>query len=101
VPAQSLVIVGPNLPQEALATFHVHVEGCRDLKRGWLGDAVRRSHDASIQPIKFESRLQVESFVYDFAPRENEDYILGDWQDEFHFAPCVTLPLSTEDHDGR
>jgi len=91
---QTLTIVGPNLPDQAKAEFHVHAAGCKDLKRGWLGQAYLRElvHGPSYD-IEATCLLDVESTVYYFAPAENEDYTLGDYQGEFHFAPCVHLPL--------
>lgn len=83
---QTLRIVGPNLPSEAKATFHVHAEGCADLKRGWIA----RCRDG--WTMEAASRFDVEADAYDFAPAESEGYTLGDYQSEFHFAPCVTVP---------
>lgn len=76
-----VTIVGPNLPRQAKATFHVHKAGCVDLNRGWIAN-----HDAWTIPVN--NRLDVEAEVYDFAPEENEEYELGDYQFDFHFAPC-------------
>lgn len=83
-----VTIVGPNLPRQAKATFHVHAEGCADLSRGWI-----RAHQADT--VDAQSRHDVEAEVYYFASSENDDYELGDYQSEFHFAPCVSdLPES-------
>jgi len=84
---QRLTVVGPNLPQEAKATFHVHAEGCADLRRGWIA-----RHAGDGWTAEFSSLLDVEADVYDFAPDEDESYRLGDYLTEFYFAPCVTLP---------
>jgi hypothetical protein len=86
MPTQTLRIVGPNLPSEAKATFHVHAAGCADLSRGWIS----RCRDG--WEGEYDSLLAVEAETYDFAPAESEGYTLGDYLDEFHFAPCVTLP---------
>jgi hypothetical protein len=47
------------------------------------------------------SLLEVEAWIYDFAPAETPDYVLGDYLDQFHFAPCVHLPVEVEvtEHD--
>lgn len=79
-------VVGPNLPIEAKATFHVHAAECSDLRKGWI----RHCPDGWFQSI--ESRIEVEAFAYDFAPDEDDSYTLGDYLSEFHFAPCVTVP---------
>jgi hypothetical protein len=83
---QQLTIVGPNLPSQAKATFHVHAAGCADLSRGWIARYARDAWTGT-----FDSLLAVEAEVFDFAADENPDYVLGDYLDEFHFAPCVTL----------
>lgn len=88
---QTLTIVGPNLPQQAKATFHVHAAGCADLKRGWIKRYAIDAWDMDATCL-----TDVEADVYDFAPDENPDYVLGDYQSEFYFAPCVTLPERVE-----
>jgi hypothetical protein len=80
-------LIGPNLPAQAKATFHVHVDGCADLTRGWIKRYVEGSWTMDAC-----SALDVEAEVYDFAADENPDYTLGDYQSEFHFAPCVQFP---------
>lgn len=83
---QALRVVGPNLPSQAKATFHVHAAGCADLARGWIATC----HDG--WTMDATCLLDVEADAYDFAPDETPGYVLGDYQDEFHFAPCVHLP---------
>jgi hypothetical protein len=90
---QELTILGPNLPREAKATFHVHAAGCADMKRGWLGRHTARDGGWNMHA---RCLVDVEATVYDFAPDENEDYKLGDYLSEFHFAPCVHLPETVE-----
>ena len=80
-------LVGPNLPAQAKATFHVHVDGCADLTRGGI-----KRYVAESWTMQAASALDVEAEVYDFAAAENPDYTLGDYQSEFHFAPCVQFP---------
>jgi hypothetical protein len=84
-----VTIVGPNLPAEAKATFHVHAEGCADLFRGWHRTAQKET-------MQVGTRFDVEAEVYYFAGESHEDYELGDWQSEFHFAPCLD---SLPEHD--
>ena len=91
VPEQEVVVVGPNLPRQAKATFHVHAVGCKDLKRGWIAQYTSEAWTTSIR-----CHLDLEAEVYDFAPEENEGYELGDYLSEFHFAPCVTVPEHLE-----
>jgi hypothetical protein len=84
-----VTIVGPNLPSELSdkATFHVHQAGCAHLKRGALGRA--KAADQGGWTIQVNSRYEIEADVYDFAPAECEGYVLGDYQGEFHFGPCL------------
>jgi hypothetical protein len=92
-----VTIVGPNLPRPLCdkGTFHVHKAGCADLKRGALGRA--HAGPSAGFDMLVTDRLQVEADVYDFAPAENEDYTVGDYQSDFHFAPCLDeLPLDSE-----
>lgn len=79
-------IIGPNLPGKAQekGQFHVHAHGCRDATR------LRRQVGEPSMVIEAECCLDVEAFVYDFAPTESEGYTLGDWLGEFHFAPCCS-----------
>lgn len=93
-PAQKLTIVGPNLPSEAVATFYVHATGCADLRRGMMRGAEKFRGT-------YASRFEVEADVYDFAPAESPDYTLGDYQSEFHFAPCVEIPEDDEEPEVR
>jgi len=94
---QRLTIVGPNLPRQAKATFHVHAEGCADLQRGWI----RQFLQSYAWSAEFSALLEVEADVYDFlqGPNgEDPDYTLGQYLDtEFYFAPCVTLPKGDAD----
>ena len=91
-----VTVVGPNLPREAKATFEVHADGCAHvtLSNSAQQTVVRRGWGRCDGfTLVVESKLDVESFVYDFAPDEHEDYTLGDWQSEFHFAPCCAKAL--------
>jgi hypothetical protein len=96
---QQLIVIGPNLPNQAKATFHVHADGCADLQRGWIKPYARQAGTGRGEgwTAEYGSLLEVEGDVYDFAADENEDYELGDYQSEFHFAPCVTLPYKAEE----
>lgn len=96
--SRKVVVVGPNLPRQAKATHHVHAEGCADLQRGWIRRYVDGSTGEQGWTIEVADRLDVESAVYDFAPAETPGYVLGEFQSEFHFAPCLNdLPLGERD----
>ena len=82
-------IQGPNLRDQSKGQFHVHAADCSDNgkyeENGW------------IKPVSMDSRLACESYIYDFAPDETPGYELGDYQFDFHFAPCVKgLPMGDE-----
>lgn len=86
-----VAVVGPNLPSQAKATFHVHAAGCADLQRGWIARYVDGF------TFHVSCAHDVEAVIYDFAPDETPGYKLGDFLDEFHFAPCLAdLPTTIE-----
>lgn len=90
-------IFGPNLPrpESNKAEFHVHAAGCQD------GERLARRLDEPRMPLDVQCRLEAEAYIYDFAPDENPDYTLGDWLDEFHFAPCLDdLPERKGKHES-
>lgn len=84
---QRVTIVGPNLPRQAQATFHVHAEGCADLKRGWIKD-----YAPDGWTIEATSLTDVCDEVY---PPEDFECESGAYLYDFHIAPCVTLPVSS------
>ncbi len=86
--SQNLTIVGPNLPNEAKASFHVHAAGCADLKRGWIRS--HRGHDTTTA-----SKLDVVEQVYGDILAE-DDATAEEYLYDFHFAPCVDLPERKE-----
>lgn len=99
---QRVVVVGPNLPVEHAkgAMLHVHAEGCADLKRGWIAPYAR------MERVVYEvaSRYDLEAEIYYYADEsdtEEYEYTLGDYQSEFHFAPCVTLPLRSDREETK
>lgn len=98
---QRLTVVGPNLPNQAKATFHVHAEGCPDLRRGWIRPyAAYAGTGGEGWTAEYSSLYDLEADVYDFLQQpggEDPDYVLGQYQNEFHFAPCVLLPEKDED----
>lgn len=84
---QRVVIVGPNLNDQSKGTFHVHAEGCADLKR----DPNMRGEDQSMV-VTAATRVDVADYIYgedagdfDGTPESNLP--------DFHFAPCVNLPV--------
>lgn len=84
--SQRVTVVGPNLPGslQRIATFHVHAEGCADLKRGAI-----RPHAAQGWTIEARSLTEVCDEVY---PPEDFECESGEYLFDFHFAPCVNLP---------
>jgi hypothetical protein len=79
----NVVVVGPNLRDQSKGQFHVHAEGCADLKR----DPLLRHEDQSyIFPAA--SVREVAEDVYADIIAENEDEDIDAYIDDFHFAPC-------------
>lgn len=88
----NVVICGPNLRDQKKGQFHVHVEGCADLKRmlrkepaykeGWLLE------DA-------DSKQAVVEHIYEDQMRETiQQNGSTDWRefDDVYMFPCVKLP---------
>ena len=98
-----VVILGPNLSnaQQRLGTFHVHAEGCADIKRGYFVRWPRSMR--SEQAVSVSSRLEVVNEIYgpgagsfyeEAGGNANHPGGLNEYLDslvdtEFHFAPCV------------
>lgn len=92
--SQRVVIVGPNLPGslQRLGTFHVHAEGCADLKRGAIRPYAEQDAPYATE---YSSRIELADDIYADIMAEG-DYASGDLVGDFHFAPCVTLPMSAD-----
>lgn len=79
---QKITVIGPNLPRGAKAEFHVHADGCADIRRG------RITRDAASWVMAAETFEDVVDAVY---PPEDFDCEPGEYIGEFYFAPCVAL----------
>lgn len=83
---QRVVIVGPNLSDQSKGSFHVHAEGCADL---------RRNHNLRYEDhghvIDATSLCHVAESVYDNGIMQDDETGL-DYLSDFHIAPCVQLP---------
>jgi hypothetical protein len=88
---QTVAIFGPNLSRRESptgATFVVHAAGCADCRK--LRDAERSDIANALSLTELVVAVYPPSdFCYDPASDELDAY-LGD----FHFAPCVTLPVA-------
>jgi hypothetical protein len=89
---QRVIIVGPNLPGslQRQGQFHVHAEGCADLKRG----AIRPYAEREVA-VEMASQEDVAEYIYSDIIAESGGEAI-DYLDEFHFAPCVHLPVNQE-----
>ena len=79
-----VTICGPNLRDQSKGTFHVHAEGCADLKR----HAHREPEYRDGWTINAESREAVADEVYADIIDENPDSTAADYVSDFHFFPC-------------
>lgn len=86
---QTVTIVGPNLRDQSKGTFHVHAAGCADLRR-----SPNLKHEDQSWSIAATSREHIAGVVYEDHIAEAEDMTAADYLGDFHFAPCVTLPVS-------
>lgn len=75
-----VTIVGPNLPDQSKGSFHVHKEGCADLKRGMMVRAERWT-------VEVKELDEVVYAVYSDMIEDGED--IGMYRDDIHFAPCM------------
>lgn len=87
-------VVGPNLNDQTRGTFHVHADGCADLKK--YGPGRRFGGDEYGEretPLDVDTALEVVEEIYADQLDENPDVTAADWLDDFYFAPCVkSLP---------
>ena len=81
-----VVIVGPNLRDQSQGAFHVHAQGCGDLRRN--PNLREEPHDYVIEAETFED---VAEDVYADHMAENPDLSLDMCVADFHFAPCAEL----------
>ena len=79
-----VTICGPNLRDQSKGQFHVHAEGCADLRRG----AIREPEYRHGWTIDATSREQVADEVYADIIDENPGTTAGDYVSDFHFFPC-------------
>lgn len=75
--------VGPNLRDQSTGTFHVHAEGCRDLKRAIYRFAESDTRDFPTRRALVLDAYPPEDFQWDPATE------YGMYRDDFHFFPCV------------
>jgi hypothetical protein len=87
---QNLYVVGPNLRDQSKGSFHVHAEGCRDMQR-----MAKRDQEFQVEldngAVEFDSLTGVVDYCYPPGDFECES---GEYMSDFHFAPCVKLPVS-------
>jgi hypothetical protein len=93
---QRVTIIGPNLPRPLCdkGTFHVHAEGCADIKRY----PQPRDPDWTIEA---SSIATVVEDIYSDILAENDidgpDHPAWPiYESDVHFAPCVKLPRKDE-----
>jgi hypothetical protein len=80
-------IIGPNLRDQSKGQFHVHAEGCADIKR-----MVRREPEYAY-PDTFEVTTKMEAVteVYDpgdFEWDPDDESLAACYLDDLHFFPC-------------
>jgi hypothetical protein len=81
--SQRIVVVGPNLRDQSKGTFHVHAEGCADLRR-----SPNLRHEDQSFVIDCDTLTQMCDAVY---PPEDFGCESGEYLYDFHVAPCVHL----------
>jgi hypothetical protein len=87
---QRVTIIGPNLRDQSKGTFHVHAEGCADIKRM----ASREPEYLDGWTVSATSVKDVVTDVYDpdnFGWNEDDPQEVADYASEFYFFPCCHL----------
>lgn len=81
----SLIVLGPNLPDQRNGSFHVHAEGCANINRN--PDYKSREFDSDkASPMEFASEKEVAEYVYADMLDENDiDTLISD----VYFHACV------------
>jgi hypothetical protein len=90
---QQVTIAGPNLQDQSQGTFHVHAAHCQDLQRGQM----RRADKWTITAT---SREEIAGHVYEDMIAEDPETTAASYLGDFHFAPCVTLPVTARYADA-
>jgi hypothetical protein len=92
---QALHVVGPNLRDQSQGSFHVHAVGCRDMQRMARRDPEFAAELRSCPDgVEFSTRIEVAEYIYDNGIMD-EDETGADYLHDFHFAPCVAIPVSS------
>lgn len=90
--SQSLYVVGPNLRDQSKGSFHVHDANCGDMQRMARRDSAFAMELRDGRPVEFKTQVEVAEYVYDNGimtdDETGEDYLF-----DFHFAPCVKIPV--------
>lgn len=85
-------IIGPNLMCPEGYTFHVHAEGCPDVKRKRLYRWADHAWDTE-HAYEMDSMQEVVEFMYDGQLSDNaDDPEWSDWhayEPDFKWFPCV------------
>lgn len=79
-----VTICGPNLNDQSKGSFHVHAEGCADLRR----QAAREPEYANGWTIEANTRDDAVLGVYDDLINSNDCEPIERYRDDLHFFPC-------------
>ena len=75
-------VMGPNLQSKSDETFHVHAEGCADVRRAPVYQGAEHRADRE-NAEEFATLLEIAAYVYDFE--DNPADLIGD----FLVFPCA------------
>lgn len=90
-------VCGPNLNYQDKGTFHVHADGCQDLRKYGLGTQFGGETDGNQEMlVKDATVVEVVKAVYDngiidenVATGASRSEVISDLALDFWFAPCV------------
>lgn len=82
-----ITLVGPNIPGNQGATFHVHAAGCADLQKHHYA---RMTEKYDLESASFRDLVE-DTYQDQLAENEGTDW--GTWltyEDEFRLFPCAS-----------
>jgi hypothetical protein len=88
-----VVVIGPNLPNQDNGSFHVHAEGCADIKRS--PDYRSREFDGDKANVTdYATEIEMVEDVYaDFVDDDNP---ATEFLNDFYIFPCVKFEEKKE-----
>jgi hypothetical protein len=88
----SVIVLGPNLPDQSKGSFHVHAVGCADINRSPIYQSSEFWGDKQ-SPMDVNSVEEIAEAVYDFEENPTE------YVSDFYVFPCVHFPSDEKEQN--